>query len=165
MRVLWGIIISTITQKYETEKKPTKTNIINEFKNLLTEINNNELDEVVIQYSGHGTRIYDKSGDEKDYNTVKPVLTSYGKAIELIGPSGSGKSTFIRCINRLEEHQKGSIIVDGTELTTDLKNIDKIRSEVGMVFQHFSLFEIERSQRIYLGIIATTMATKPTAKQ
>ena len=62
-----------------------------------------------------------------------------GERIVVCGPSGSGKSTLIRCINRLEEHQKGSIIVDGTELTTDLKNIDKIRSEVGMVFQHFNL--------------------------
>jgi general L-amino acid transport system ATP-binding protein len=56
------------------------------------------------------------------------------------GPSGSGKSTLIRCINRLEEHQKGQIIVDGIELTKDLKNIEKVRSEVGMVFQHFNLF-------------------------
>ena len=63
-----------------------------------------------------------------------------GERIVVCGPSGSGKSTLIRCINRLEEHQKGSISVDGTELTTDLKNIDKIRSEVGMVFQHFNLF-------------------------
>ena len=63
-----------------------------------------------------------------------------GERIVVCGPSGSGKSTLIRCINRLEEHQKGRILVDGTELTTDLKNIDKIRSEVGMVFQHFNLF-------------------------
>ena len=63
-----------------------------------------------------------------------------GERIVVCGPSGSGKSTLIRCINRLEGHQKGKIVVDGTELTTDLKNIDKIRSEVGMVFQHFNLF-------------------------
>jgi general L-amino acid transport system ATP-binding protein len=63
-----------------------------------------------------------------------------GEKIVICGPSGSGKSTLIRCINRLEEHQKGSIIVDGTELTNDLKKIDEIRSEVGMVFQHFNLF-------------------------
>ena len=63
-----------------------------------------------------------------------------GERIVVCGPSGSGKSTLIRCINRLEEHQKGNIIVDGTELNNDLKNIDKIRSEVGMVFQHFNLF-------------------------
>ena len=63
-----------------------------------------------------------------------------GERIVIAGPSGSGKSTLIRCINRLEEHQSGQIIVDGTELTSDLKNIDKVRSEVGMVFQHFNLF-------------------------
>ena len=63
-----------------------------------------------------------------------------GERIVICGPSGSGKSTLIRCINRLEVHQKGTIIVDGTELTSDLKNIDKIRSEVGMCFQHFNLF-------------------------
>ena len=60
--------------------------------------------------------------------------------IVICGPSGSGKSTLIRCINRLETHQRGSIVVDGTELTGDLKNIEQIRSEVGMVFQHFNLF-------------------------
>ncbi|MBU8850050.1 MAG: amino acid ABC transporter ATP-binding protein [Desulfobacterales bacterium] len=60
--------------------------------------------------------------------------------IVVCGPSGSGKSTLIRCINRLEEHQKGQIVVDGVELTKDLKNIEKVRSEVGMVFQHFNLF-------------------------
>ena len=60
--------------------------------------------------------------------------------IVICGPSGSGKSTLIRCINRLEEHQRGQIIVDGMELTNDLKNIERIRAEVGMVFQHFNLF-------------------------
>ena len=60
--------------------------------------------------------------------------------IVICGPSGSGKSTLIRCINRLEEHQRGKIVVDGIELTNDLKNIEKIRTEVGMVFQHFNLF-------------------------
>ena len=65
-----------------------------------------------------------------------------GERIVVCGPSGSGKSTLIRCINRLEEHQQGKIIVDGTELSSDLKNIDKIRSEVGMCFQHFNLFHI-----------------------
>ena len=63
-----------------------------------------------------------------------------GERIVICGPSGSGKSTLIRCINRLEEHQAGTIMVEGTELSSDLKNIDKIRSEVGMVFQHFNLF-------------------------
>ena len=63
-----------------------------------------------------------------------------GERIVVCGPSGSGKSTLIRCINRLEEHQSGSINVDGIELTNDLKNIDSVRREVGMVFQHFNLF-------------------------
>jgi general L-amino acid transport system ATP-binding protein len=63
-----------------------------------------------------------------------------GERIVICGPSGSGKSTLIRCINRLEEHQKGQIVVDGIELTNDLKKIDEIRKEVGMVFQHFNLF-------------------------
>jgi len=63
-----------------------------------------------------------------------------GERIVICGPSGSGKSTMIRCINRLEEHQQGRIIVDGVELTNDLKNIDTVRREVGMVFQHFNLF-------------------------
>ena len=63
-----------------------------------------------------------------------------GERIVIAGPSGSGKSTLIRCLNALEEHQQGRIVVDGTELSNDVKNIDKIRSEVGMVFQHFNLF-------------------------
>jgi general L-amino acid transport system ATP-binding protein len=63
-----------------------------------------------------------------------------GERIVICGPSGSGKSTMIRCINRLEEHQRGQIIVDGVELTNDLKKIDEVRRDVGMVFQHFNLF-------------------------
>ena len=63
-----------------------------------------------------------------------------GERIVIAGPSGSGKSTLIRCINRLEEHQRGTIVVNGTELTSDLKRIDEVRREVGMVFQHFNLF-------------------------
>jgi general L-amino acid transport system ATP-binding protein len=63
-----------------------------------------------------------------------------GERIVICGPSGSGKSTLIRCINRLEEHQRGKIVVDGTELTNNLKHIEHVRREVGMVFQHFNLF-------------------------
>jgi general L-amino acid transport system ATP-binding protein len=63
-----------------------------------------------------------------------------GERIVICGPSGSGKSTMIRCINRLEEHQVGRILIDGVELTADLKKIDEVRREVGMVFQHFNLF-------------------------
>jgi len=68
------------------------------------------------------------------------LTVTRGERIVICGPSGSGKSTMIRCINRLEEHQKGKIVVDGIELTNDLKRIDEIRREVGMVFQHFNLF-------------------------
>jgi general L-amino acid transport system ATP-binding protein len=77
-----------------------------------------------------------------DFHVLRGInLTIHKKErIVICGPSGSGKSTLIRCINRLEEHQRGKIIVDGIELTNDLKNIEKIRAEVGMVFQHFNLF-------------------------
>ena len=68
------------------------------------------------------------------------LVVSQGEKIIICGPSGSGKSTLIRCINRLEEHQEGKILVNGTELSHDLKNIDAVRSEVGMVFQSFNLF-------------------------
>src|SRR3954468_18852458 len=68
------------------------------------------------------------------------LRVSKGERIVICGPSGSGKSTMIRCINRLEEHQQGHVVVNGTELTHDLKAIDEVRREVGMVFQHFNLF-------------------------
>ncbi|WP_238122022.1 MULTISPECIES: amino acid ABC transporter ATP-binding protein [unclassified Xanthobacter] len=68
------------------------------------------------------------------------LTVTRGERLVICGPSGSGKSTLIRCINRLEEHQKGRIIVDGIELTDDLKRIDEVRREVGMCFQHFNLF-------------------------
>ncbi len=63
-----------------------------------------------------------------------------GEVIVIFGPSGSGKSTFIRTINRLEEHQRGTIVVDGIELTNDIRNIAAVRQEIGMVFQQFNLF-------------------------
>ncbi|HHK75184.1 MAG TPA: amino acid ABC transporter ATP-binding protein [Rhizobiales bacterium] len=77
-----------------------------------------------------------------DFHVLRDInlKVKHGERIVICGPSGSGKSTMIRCINRLEEHQKGKIIVDGIELTNDLKKIDEIRREVGMVFQHFNLF-------------------------
>ena len=77
-----------------------------------------------------------------DFQALKGVdlTVKEGEVVVIIGPSGSGKSTFIRCINRLEVHQEGRIVVDGVELTNDLKNIDAIRREVGMCFQHFNLF-------------------------
>jgi len=77
-----------------------------------------------------------------DFHVLKDInlRVMRGERIVVAGPSGSGKSTMIRCINRLEEHQKGTIMVDGIELTNDLKKIDEVRREVGMVFQHFNLF-------------------------
>ncbi len=77
-----------------------------------------------------------------DFHVLKDInlKVQKGERIVICGPSGSGKSTLIRCINRLEEHQQGQILVDGIELTNDLKKIDEIRREVGMVFQHFNLF-------------------------
>ena len=77
-----------------------------------------------------------------DFQALKGVTATIkeGEVAVICGPSGSGKSTWIRCINRLEIHQGGDIVVDGIELTNDLRNIEKIRSEVGMVFQQFNLF-------------------------
>jgi general L-amino acid transport system ATP-binding protein len=77
-----------------------------------------------------------------DFHVLKDInlRVMKGERIVIAGPSGSGKSTMIRCINRLEDHQQGQVIVDGIELTDDLKRIDEVRREVGMVFQHFNLF-------------------------
>ena len=77
-----------------------------------------------------------------DFHVLRDINLNVkgGERIVICGPSGSGKSTMIRCINRLEEHQQGRLIVDGVELTNDLKKIDEVRRDVGMVFQHFNLF-------------------------
>ncbi len=77
-----------------------------------------------------------------DFHVLRDINLNVkgGERIVICGPSGSGKSTMIRCINRLEEHQTGRLIVDGVELTNDLKKIDEVRRDVGMVFQHFNLF-------------------------
>ena len=77
-----------------------------------------------------------------DFHVLKEIdlEVKQKEKIVVCGPSGSGKSTLIRCINRLEEHQKGTIIVDGTEISEDTKNIEQVRAEVGMVFQQFNLF-------------------------
>ena len=77
-----------------------------------------------------------------DFHVLKDIdlTVARGERIVVCGPSGSGKSTLIRCINRLEQHQQGRIVVNGVALTDDLKNIDQVRSDVGMVFQHFNLF-------------------------
>jgi len=94
-------------------------------------------------------------------------LTVYrGERIVICGPSGSGKSTLIRCINRLEEHQKGRILVDGIELTGNLKNIEKIREEVGMVFQHFNLFpHLTILENLALGPIWVRKVPKKEAEE
>ncbi|MBT5138726.1 MAG: amino acid ABC transporter ATP-binding protein [Acidimicrobiaceae bacterium] len=77
-----------------------------------------------------------------DFQALKGISANIKEqeVVVVLGPSGSGKSTWIRCINRLEQHQSGRIVVDGVELTNDTRNIEKIRSEVGMVFQQFNLF-------------------------
>ncbi len=77
-----------------------------------------------------------------EFHVLKGINLEVGKSQKVVvcGPSGSGKSTMIRCINRLEEHQRGEIVVDGIELTSDVKNVEAIRREVGMVFQSFNLF-------------------------
>jgi len=92
-------------------------------------------DEVAIELSG----VHKWYGE---FHVLKDINLSVhrGERIVVCGPSGSGKSTMIRCINRLEEHQQGCIVVDGIELTNDLKQIDSVRREVGMVFQQFNLF-------------------------
>ena len=86
--------------------------------------------------------------------------------IVICGPSGSGKSTLIRCINRLEEHQRGSIVVDGIELANDIKNIEKVRTEVGMVFQHFNLFpHLTIVENLTLGPIWVRKVPKKEAEE
>ncbi len=88
-----------------------------------------------------------------------------GEKVVICGPSGSGKSTFIRTINRLEEYQRGRITVNGTELNRDLKNIEKIREEVGMVFQHFNLFpHLNVLQNITLGPVWSRKIDKEEAR-
>ena len=77
-----------------------------------------------------------------EFHVLRGISTTVreGEVVVIVGPSGSGKSTFIRCLNRLEEHQEGDIIVDGIELSHDIRNIEAVRREVGMVFQQFNLF-------------------------
>jgi general L-amino acid transport system ATP-binding protein len=92
-----------------------------------------------------GARIIEIDGLNKwfgEFHVLRDIHLSVnkGEVVVVIGPSGSGKSTLIRCINHLEEHQQGRIVVDGTELTDDVRNIDQIRRETGMVFQSFNLF-------------------------
>ena len=89
-----------------------------------------------------------------------------GERVVVCGPSGSGKSTMIRCVNRLEEHQAGQIVVDGVELNDEMKNITKVRQEVGMVFQHFNLFpHLTVLQNLTLGPIRNLKISKKEAQE
>jgi general L-amino acid transport system ATP-binding protein len=103
-----------------------------------------------------------------DFHVLKNINLKVHKKerIVICGPSGSGKSTLIRCINRLEEHQKGEIIVDGIQLTNNLKNIERIRAEVGMVFQHFNLFpHLTILENLSLGPIWVRKTPKKEAEE
>ena len=103
-----------------------------------------------------------------DFHVLQDIDLTVQKQerIVICGPSGSGKSTLIRCINRLEEHQRGKIIVDGIELSNDLKNIEKIRAEVGMVFQHFNLFpHLTIVENLTLGPIWVRKVPKKEAEE
>jgi len=103
-----------------------------------------------------------------DFHVLKNIdlTVTQGERIVICGPSGSGKSTLIRCINRLEEHQRGRIVVDGIQLTNNLKKIEKIREEVGMVFQHFNLFpHLTILENLTLGPIWVRKVPKKEAEE
>ncbi len=103
-----------------------------------------------------------------DFHVLKDInlIVRKQERIVICGPSGSGKSTLIRCINRLEEHQRGRIIVDGIELTDNIKNIEKVRTEVGMVFQHFNLFpHLTIVENLALGPIWVRKVPKKEAEE
>jgi general L-amino acid transport system ATP-binding protein len=103
-----------------------------------------------------------------DFHVLQDINLTVAKQerIVICGPSGSGKSTLIRCINRLEEHQRGRIIVDDIELTNNIKNIEKVRTEVGMVFQHFNLFpHLNIVENLTLGPIWVRQVPKAEAEE
>jgi general L-amino acid transport system ATP-binding protein len=103
-----------------------------------------------------------------DFHVLQGINLTVKKKERIVvcGPSGSGKSTLIRCINRLEEHQRGRIIVDGIELTNNIKNIEKIRAELGMVFQHFNLFpHLTIVENLTLGPIWVRKVPKAEAEE
>jgi general L-amino acid transport system ATP-binding protein len=102
------------------------------------------------------------------FQALKDVSLSVqqSEVVVVIGPSGSGKSTFIRCLNRLEEHQSGRIMIDNTELTNDVRNIDSIRRDVGMVFQSFNLFpHLSVLENITIGQIRVKKIVKTEAEK
>jgi general L-amino acid transport system ATP-binding protein len=102
-----------------------------------------------------------------DFHVLRDINLKVGRREKVVicGPSGSGKSTLIRCVNRLEEHQEGRIIVDGTELTSDLRNIEEVRRRVGMVFQQFNLFpHLSVLENLTLGPVLTARIPQATAE-
>jgi len=118
----------------------------------------------------HGTmiEIIDMHKWFGEFHVLQGINLTVGQQerIVICGPSGSGKSTLIRCINRLEEHQRGRIVVDGIELTNNIKNIEKIRTEVGMVFQHFNLFpHLTIVENLSLGPIWVRKVPKKEAEE
>ena len=120
-----------------------------------------ETSENIIEISG----MHKWYGDFHVLNDINLEVKTKERIV-ICGPSGSGKSTLIRCINRLEEHQRGSIVVDGIELTNNLKNIEKIRAEVGMVFQHFNLFpHLTIVENLTLGPIWVRKVPKKEAEE
>jgi general L-amino acid transport system ATP-binding protein len=123
--------------------------------------NNTEIGEPII-------KITDMHKWYGEFHVLKEINLEVARQerIVICGPSGSGKSTLIRCINRLEEHQRGKIVVDGIELTNNIKNIEKIRAEVGMVFQHFNLFpHLTIVENLSLGPIWVRKVPKKEAEE
>jgi general L-amino acid transport system ATP-binding protein len=103
-----------------------------------------------------------------DFHVLQGInlTVNKGERFVICGPSGSGKSTLIRCINRLEEYQRGRVVVDGIELTSNIKNIEKVRMEVGMVFQHFNLFpHLTIIENLTLGPIWVRKVPKTEAEE
>jgi general L-amino acid transport system ATP-binding protein len=121
------------------------------------------------EHPADGT-IVELSGVNKwfgDFHVLRDINLKVGRGEKVVicGPSGSGKSTLIRCVNRLEEHQEGRIVVEGTELTSDLRNIEEVRRRVGMVFQQFNLFpHLSVLENLTLGPVLTARIPQATAE-
>ena len=122
-----------------------------------------------VEHPAGGT-IVELSGVNKwfgDFHVLRDINLKVGRGEKVVicGPSGSGKSTLIRCVNRLEEHQEGRIVVDGTELTSDLRNIEEVRRRVGMVFQQFNLFpHLSVLENLTLGPVLTARIPQAIAE-